>query len=181
MKEIRVHGRGGQGGRTCARIIGRAGFLAGYQIQDFAIYGAERRGAPVVSFCRIDKKQILLRGYVDNPDYIIVLDETLFEVSDVLHGLKGPIIINTTRDKSQIRKKYDIRERIYTIDATGISLDIAGKDVPNVAMTGTFLKASQLFKFKHLEDAIKIELEKLSPKILKLNIKCAKECYKKVG
>ena len=63
MHEIRVHGRGGQGVKTTARILGRAAFIQGMHIQDFAIYGAERRGAPVASFCRIGKEEILTRGY----------------------------------------------------------------------------------------------------------------------
>lgn len=180
MKEIRLHGRGGQGVRKAANIIGRAAFLAGYYVQDFAMYGAARREAPVVAFCRIDSEPILLRGYIDTPDYVIVLDESMFSAVNVLEGLKseGKLLINTRGKSSFYRKKYGCRN-VYTIDATGLSLSITGREIPNIALLGSFIRISGLFDMERLREAIKIEIG-LSDEALDLGMKAAMECYREV-
>ncbi len=180
MQEIRLHGRGGQGVRKAADVMGRAAFLAGYYVQDFAMYGAARREAPVAAFCRVDKDPILLRGYVDTPDYVIVLDEGMFSAVNVLEGLKsdGKLLINTPRKPIFFRKKYGF-EKVYTIDATGISLAITGREIPNIALLGSFVRISKLFDMQKLRDAVKIEME-LSGEALEISMQTAVKCYGEV-
>jgi 2-oxoacid:acceptor oxidoreductase gamma subunit (pyruvate/2-ketoisovalerate family) len=82
MIEVRFHGRGGQGAKIASRILAQSGFLAGLHAQDFALFGAERRGAPVVSCTRLSEQPIDRRGYVDEPDLVLVMDDALFFKSD---------------------------------------------------------------------------------------------------
>lgn len=135
MIEIRFHGRGGQGAVTAAEILAKAAFEDGKYCQAFPFFGAERKGAPVVAFSRISDKPIRRRYQVYNPDYVIVLDETLLDAVNVSSGLKegGHIIINT-------KNNVNVGENIetYTIDATGIALDILGVPIVNTAMLGAF-------------------------------------------
>lgn len=88
MIEIRFHGRGGQGAVTAAEILAKAAFEDGKYCQAFPFFGAERKGAPVMAFSRINDKPIRRRYQVYNPDHVLVLDETLLEAVDVLSGLK---------------------------------------------------------------------------------------------
>ena len=96
MYEIRFHGRGGQGGRMAAEAYALAAFLEGSYAVSFPFFGAERRGAPVRAFARISTEPILVRSQIYNPDYVLVLDESLLEVANVTEGLKkdGIIVIN---------------------------------------------------------------------------------------
>jgi pyruvate ferredoxin oxidoreductase gamma subunit len=146
--EIRIHGRGGQGVKTTAHILGRAAFLSGYETQDFAIYGAERRGAPVASFCRIDKTRILTRGYIFNPDAVIVLDSTI-DGDTVLGGVRknALVVVNSERPMSKFMGSV-------FVDATKIALDTIGRPIPNVAILGCFLKKTRLFPIEKLREAI---------------------------
>ena len=74
MIEIRIHGRGGQGGVTLAKLIATSRFLKGLSVQAFGLYAAERSGAPIQAFCRYSKKTITNRNLIYEPDHIIVLD-----------------------------------------------------------------------------------------------------------
>jgi pyruvate ferredoxin oxidoreductase gamma subunit len=174
--EIRIHGRGGQGVRTTAHILGRAAFLSGYETQDFAIYGAERSGAPVASFCRLDRTRILTRGYIFNPDAIIVLDPLISEEA-ILEGVKekGLILVNSKRP---LRK---FRAAVF-VDATEIALDALGKPIPNVAILGGFLKLTRLFPMEKLREAVRIELEEAGhPEVVKGNIAACERCWNEVS
>jgi pyruvate ferredoxin oxidoreductase gamma subunit len=175
MYEIRIHGRGGQGVRTTAHILGRAAFLSGYETQDFAIYGAERRGAPVASFCRIDKTRILTRGYVFNPDAVIVLDPTISREA-ILGGTRKDtlVIVNSERPMSKFMGSV-------FVDATRIALDTIGRPIPNVAILGCFLKIAKLFPIEKLKEAVKDELEEAGHKeAIKGNIKACERCWNEV-
>lgn len=171
MIEIRVHGRGGQGVKKSAMLIARAAFLEGYKTQDFALYGAERRGAPVTSFVRLDKKGINTRGYIFEPDYIIILDPTI-DHGVALKGRKKStkVLVNTP----------DHTKGECTLDATSITVDITGQGIPNVAMLGAFSKVSKLFSLEGLKKAVEIEFKHKHKEIIKKNIEAAKKCYKEV-
>lgn len=160
IREIRIHGRGGQGGVTAAELIARAAYKEGKWVQAFPYFGAERRGAPVKAFARISDDPILIRSQIYNPDYVIVLDESLLEVANVTEGLKkdGIIIINTRKKPSEI----DLAGyRVATVDATGIALEldllVAGLPVVNTAMVGAFAKATGEIKIESVIESIKEE------------------------
>lgn len=100
MIQIRFHGRGGHGVKTASRILGTAAFLHGYEAQDFQIYGAERRGAPVVAYTRIADHPILMRGPITEPDCVIIADETL-----LTNGPDGPLSGAALTEPSHSTKK----------------------------------------------------------------------------
>lgn len=144
MKEIRWHGRGGQGGFTAARLLGMAASLsAEYHVQAFPSFGPERRGAPVLAFTRIDTKPIHDHSKVYGCDYVVVLDESLLEAVDVFEGLKpgGAVLINSARGAEAFAGEG---RRVHTIDAMGIALAVLGQPVTSTPMFGAFVGATGL-------------------------------------
>jgi len=182
MYEIRLHGRGGQGVKLAAHILGKAAFLSGYRgVQSFAKYGAERRGAPVTSFVRMDKKEVLERGYISNPDFVICLDDTLdFDI--VKNGLKkdGIILINTNKYPGHFADKK-IKNKIFTIDATKIAMETLGVPIPNTAILGAFIKIFRKIPLDILKRAVENELEEEGKEpLIEKNKKVVEICYKEM-
>jgi 2-oxoacid:acceptor oxidoreductase gamma subunit (pyruvate/2-ketoisovalerate family) len=177
MYKIRIHGRGGQGAKKAAKIIGQAAFIMGKQVQDFALYGAERRGAPVMSFVRIDDKPILERGYIDDPDVVIVLDKTLLDLVDVAAGLNenGLLIVNS-EDGLEIKTPAVIKH----VDATSIALETIGSPVYNTTMLGAMAKLTHIISYDALDKAVEEELSKYPAKVIDANKAAVKKCYKVV-
>lgn len=165
MIEIKILGRGGQGGKKLSKMIAQAAFNEGKQVQSFALYGAERRGAPVFSFVRVDVKPIELRGYVTDPDFTVVLDDSLLEmVND-----DGVVIVNSN--------KYDFGGFITSIDATSIALETMGQPIFNTTMLGAFAKVTGLINIESATEAIQSEFAKLPQKIIDKNIKACVTAY----
>lgn len=140
MFEIRIHSRGGQGGVTAARLVALAAVRDGKYATAFPFYGAERRGAPVVSFVRIDEKPIKVYSQIHEPDMVVVLDASVMETIDVLNGLKsgGTILINSTHKTDFCGFKS------YIVDLTGIALKenlvVAGSPILNTPVLGALAK-----------------------------------------
>lgn len=174
MYKIRIHGRGGQGAKKAAKLIGLAAFRTGKQVQDFALYGAERRGAPVMSFVRINDEPILERGYVDDPDVVIVLDRTLLDLVRVADGLdeKGMLIVNSDRELD-----VDTPAGVKHIDATGIALETIGRPIFNTAMLGAFSKLTGIISLDSLFAAIDEEFSKFPETLIKANKDAVQKCY----
>ncbi|XRP97005.1 pyruvate ferredoxin oxidoreductase subunit gamma [Methanocaldococcus sp. 16A] len=170
MIEIRFHGRGGQGAVTAAQILAKAAFYDGKYCQAFPFFGVERRGAPVMAFTRIDDKKIRLRSQIYNPDYVVVQDATLLESVNVVEGLKenGAVVINTVKDD------LDLGFKTYTIDATGIALDVLGIPIVNTAMVGAFAGATKLVTLESVKKAI---LDTFKGKLGEKNAKAAEVAY----
>ncbi len=138
MKEIRIHGRGGQGSVTAAELMAIAAFEDGKFSQAFPMFGVERRGAPVMAFVRISEKPIRLRSQVFEPDYVIVQDSTRVEVANISAGAKpsGAILINTWKDPEVFH--LNTRATVKTVDATKIAMEIIGKPIVNTVLLGAF-------------------------------------------
>ena len=140
MIEIRIHGRGGQGGVTLAKLIATSRFLTGLSVQAFGLYAAERSGAPVQAFCRYADEPITNRNLIYEPDHIIVLDPTLIS-AQIAAGLKagGWILLNTTQTPEEFASEFS-HSRIATVDATSIARDsdLGTRSVPivNTALAG---------------------------------------------
>ena len=123
LREIRIHGRGGQGGVTAAQLIAEAAFREGKHVVAFPFFGAERRGAPVKAFARISDEPIYVRSQVYEPDVVLVLDPSLLGLVDVTEGLKedGIVVLNSPKRPQEI----DIGPyRVATVDATGIAIEL---------------------------------------------------------
>lgn len=143
--EIRWHGRGGQGAKTASLLLADAAFNTGKYIQGFPEYGPERMGAPITAYNRISTKPITIHSNIYEPDYVVVVDDTLLESVNVTSGLKntGAIIINTTKDSNYIKSKLNnYSGEIYTIDARKISMETLGKYFPNTPMLAAIVKIS---------------------------------------
>lgn len=147
MIEIRWHGRGGQGAKTAALLLAEVAFQIGKNAQGFPEYGPERMGAPITAYDRISDAPIRVHSNIYDPDYVVVVDESLIDSIDVTAGLKadGAIIVNTQRDKAeveaQIRQK-GFNGRVYTIDARHISIQTLGRYFPNSPMLAAIVKVS---------------------------------------
>lgn len=133
MLRLRFHGRGGQGAKVASRVLGTAAFLDGYNVQDFPLYGAEKRGAPITAFTRISRENIMERGVISEPDIVIVIDETLLSDPQAmpLSGLKkgGIVFVNSPLSPLETKEGYSIADHVITLDLTKIGLDMIGKPV----------------------------------------------------
>lgn len=180
LKEIRIHGRGGQGSVTAAQLLAHAAFIEGKHVQAFPYFGAERRGAPVKAFARISDEPILVHSQVYNPDYVIILSPELTQVIDVTEGLKkdGLVLMNTTKKPEEINLNG---WRTATVDATGIALElgllVAGFPVVNTAIVGAFAKTTGEVK---LESILKVIRETWSGSVGEKNVKATELAYERL-
>ncbi|MDR0355544.1 MAG: 2-oxoacid:acceptor oxidoreductase family protein [Deltaproteobacteria bacterium] len=142
MLEIRFHGRGGQGAVTSAELMAQTAIGMGKYAQAFPSFGPERRGAPVTAFLRISDKPIRIREKVYNPDVVVVLDPTVMSVTKVDQGLKadGLLLVNTAHSVDSLRKQFGFTQKIATIDAMSIALEILKVPITNTVMLGAFSK-----------------------------------------
>ena len=135
--EIRWHGRGGQGAKTAALLLADVAFKTGCCVQGFPEYGPERMGAPITAFNRISEDKIRVHSNIYDPDYVVVVDETLLHSVHVTDGLKedGAIIVNTAKTADEIRPLLRGYEgRVLTVDARHISEKTLGRNFPNTPM-----------------------------------------------
>ncbi len=180
MFQVRIHGRGGQGVVTGAEMMSIAAFLGGRHAQAFPSFGSERTGAPVVSFCRMDDKEIRLREPIMKPDAIIIQDPTLLHQVDVFGGLKkdGYILINSTRSFEEMGlgefAKGFRPERLLTVPASELARKHVGRAVPNVPLLGAFAALGGLISLDAVLRAID---QKFSGTIARGNQAAAKEAY----
>jgi len=140
MFEIRIHSRGGQGGVTAARLLAMAALHDGKYATACPFYGAERRGAPVVSFVRIDDHPIKVYSQIRDPDLVVVLDASVMDTVDVLCGLRkgGRVLINSAH------KKEFAGYTTFNVDLTGTALKeklvVAGSPILNTPVLGALAK-----------------------------------------
>lgn len=158
MIEIRWHGRGGQGAKTASLLLADAAFNTGKYIQGFPEYGPERMGAPITAYNRISDTPIRIHSNIYEPDYVVVVDDTLLESVDVTAGLKetGAIVINTTKDKDYLTKVLKgYKGKVYTIDARKVSMETLGKYFPNTPMLAAIVKVSGIMNEKDFIEDMK--------------------------
>ena len=143
--EIRWHGRGGQGAKTASLLLADAAFNTGKYIQGFPEYGPERMGAPITAYNRISNSPITIHSNIYEPDYVVVVDDTLLESVEVTAGLKedGAIIINTTKNYDYLKNVLNgYNGKVYTIEAREISMEALGKYFPNTPMLAAVVKVT---------------------------------------
>ena len=151
--EIRWHGRGGQGAKTASLLLADAAFNTGKYIQGFPEYGPERMGAPITAYNRISDEPITIHSNIYEPDYVVVVDETLLATVPVTAGLKkdGAIVINTTKGADELRSLLKGYEgAIYTIDARKVSEETLGRYFPNTPMLAAIVKVAGIMKDEEL-------------------------------
>lgn len=190
--EIRWHGRGGQGAKTASLLLADAAFNTGKYIQGFPEYGPERMGAPITAYNRISDKPITIHSNIYEPDYVVVVDDTLLQAVDVTAGLKesGAIVINTTKSADVLKEELKgYKGDIYTIDARKISIEALGRYFPNTPMLAAIVKVAGVMSddelledmkgsFKH-KFAKKPEVIDGNMKALELALKEVKKIWQK--
>ena len=184
--EIRWHGRGGQGAKTASLLLADTAFNTGKYIQGFPEYGPERMGAPITAYNRISTSPIRIHSNVYEPDYVVVVDDTLLESVDVTAGLKtsGALIINTTKDADYIKKVLpNYQGAIYTIDARRVSMETLGRYFPNTPMLAAIVKVSNIMgEAEFLEDMKSSFGHKFAkkPEVIEGNMKALEMALKEV-
>ena len=145
--EIRWHGRGGQGAKTASLLLADAAFNTGKFIQGFPEYGPERMGAPITAYNRISDEPITVHSNIYEPDYVVVVDDSLLTCVDVTSGLKetGAIVINSTKSAEELRSELKgYSGKIFKIDARKVSMETLGKYFPNTPMLAAIVKVSNI-------------------------------------
>ena len=185
--EIRWHGRGGQGAKTASLLLADAAFNTGKYIQGFPEYGPERMGAPITAYNRISNTPIRIHSNIYEPDYVVVVDDSLLEAVDVTAGLKpdGAIVINTTKTGKELKPLLNgYTGKVYTIDARKISLETLGKYFPNTPMLAAIVKVSGVIEEKDfladMEGSFKHKFAK-KPEVIDGNMKALEMTLKEVN
>lgn len=184
--EIRWHGRGGQGAKTASLLLADAAFNTGKYIQGFPEYGPERMGAPIVAYNRISNNPITIHSNIYEPNYVVVVDDSLLDCVNVTAGLKedGAIVINSTKDNEYLKEKLkDYNGSVYKIDARKISIEALGKYFPNTPMLAAIVKVSGIMTEEaFLEDMIGSFKHKFAkkPEVIDGNMKALKMALEQV-
>jgi len=184
LTEIRWHGRGGQGVKTAATMAAQVALEEGKYAQGFPEYGPERMGAPVAGYTRISDKIITIHCGVSQPDVVVVLDTTLIGQIDVAAGLgeNSVLILNTAEEPAKMREKLGIEGgRVFTVDATKISIEELGRSIPNTPMMGALVKVTELLSMKTLKkDVEKKFMKKFGEKIVQGNFNAMERAFREV-
>lgn len=180
MIQIRFHGRGGQGAVIASELLAAAAFREGRQVQSFPFFGVERRGAPVTAFTKVDDKPIRDKSEIYEPDFVIVLDQSLLKYANPTAGLKknGLILVNTSKSREELG--LDFEGRVATVDANAIAVKhkLGSKQAPivNSAVLGAFAKASGLIRLDSLIESI----HESAPSKKKENAEAARDAHEAV-
>ena len=184
--EIRWHGRGGQGAKTASLLLADAAFNTGKYIQGFPEYGPERMGAPITAYNRISDAPITIHSNIYEPDYVVVVDDTLLTSVPVTAGLKkdGAIVINTTKTPEKLRELLKGYEgAVYTIDARKVSEEALGKYFPNTPMLAAIVKVTGIMTDEELladmQNSFKHKFAK-KPEVIEGNMKALELALKEV-
>ncbi|MEW6025964.1 MAG: 2-oxoacid:acceptor oxidoreductase family protein [Planctomycetota bacterium] len=184
ITEIRWHARGGQGAMLAARTLARIAITEGKYAQGMPEFGPERMGAPMRAYNRISQENFSLYCSVVNPDVVVVLDDSLLDSVNVAEGLNkdGIVIVNTTKTPAELRGKLKMDgNKIYTVDATGISVAALGRSIPNTPIMGAIVKTTNVVSLDALLADIKHSFgEKFAARVVEGNLTAIKKGYEEV-
>ena len=181
--EVRWHGRGGQGVVTAGRLAAETALLQGYYVQSFPEFGPERAGAPVRAYTRISDKPIRIHYQVLSPDYVVILDPTLIGNLDLKAGLKDTtkIIVNASEDLYERVREFFNGYETYVVDATKISVETFGRNLPNTPMVAAFFRISEIVDKDSFEKTVLSWFEeRLGKELAEKNVKVAKRTWDEV-
>jgi pyruvate ferredoxin oxidoreductase gamma subunit len=184
MTEIRWHGRGGQGAKTAAGLVAQVAMEEGKFSQGFPEYGPERMGAPIRGFTRISDGPVKVHSPITTPDVVVVLDDTLLATVDVAEGLSkgGAVIVNTKKPPEDVSAQLSSKDvSVWTVDATQISIDELGRDIPNTPMIGALIKATGVVDMDGLKKSIEKKfMGKFGERVVKGNLKALDRAHGEV-
>ncbi|MGD9210571.1 MAG: 2-oxoacid:acceptor oxidoreductase family protein [Desulfobacteraceae bacterium] len=176
-KEIRFHGRGGQGAVMAAKMLASAAAEEGMCVASFPMYGFERRGMPVIAFTRLDNKPIREKTQIYTPDCLMVIDPSLLSLPTLFDGLKpdGVLILNSAKPIEE--RPSDNLKKAGVINATHVALCEIGRDIPNTCLIGALAATTGWIS---LDSVIKGLKDYLEGSILEKNIRNATRGYNEV-
>ena len=182
--EIRWHGRGGQGTVTGAKTLAKVVQCTGKHVVAFPEYGPERRGAPIRAFNRISDNEIRIHTPVHSPDVIIVVDPTLLSNAAVIEGMREDtvFIVNTELSAREIKEKLNLdNQQVVTVPADAISKEIFGREIPNSAVIGAFVRARNEIVSEEviLRETGRIFEEMLGPDLVDKNMEALRKGLEK--
>jgi len=185
MLQIRWHSRAGQGAVTGAKALADVMSRTGKYVQAYSVYGAEKRGAPMTAYDKIDDKPILDHSKWMSPDYVLVIDPSLVFQEDIVENTKEDTIFIVTshmqKDELVNVAKHLQGKKLYVIDAIKISQEEIGRAIPNTPMLGAFVKVSEIINFDEFLTSIEDILSKFPKKIIEGNLKAIKRAYEEVN
>ena len=161
-----------------AQALASAAHVEGGYATAFPFFGAERRGAPVLAFTRIDNKRIYRKTQVYEPDFVVVLDEGLLETVNVVEGLKdgGVVVVNSMRKPEEVDVGVDAK--LATVDATSVALEVLKRPATNSSILGALAKATRIVKIESIEQGImQVFGDRLGAKSGEMNAKAARTAY----
>lgn len=186
MIEIRWHGRGGQGAKTACLLLADAAFASGKHVQGFPEYGPERMGAPITAYNRISDTPCTIHSNIYQPDFVVVVDDSLLSTVAVTAGLnpEGAIVINSALSPEQIRPRLgDYTGKVYTIDARKISEEHLGGYFPNTPMLAAIVKVSRVLEEERfiadMEASFRHKFA-TKPQVIEGNMNCLIQSMKEV-
>lgn len=183
VRHIRLHGRGGEGVKLAGRIVSRAAFLNGLVVQDSPVYGAERRGAPVVAFVRVSRGPILERGYIGSPDVVVAVDDSLIGAADaaVLDGLgaAGLLLVNSVHSGAELSERHRVTGRTIACDLSSIALAVLGRHLLSATVAAFTVRVLGLCDWDRLAQAVSVELAAagLDRELVRRNLEAARRAY----
>ena len=183
MTEIRWHARGGQGAKTAATLVAGVALEEGKFSQGFPDYGPEREGAPIRGYTRISDEPVRVHSAVYTPDIVVVLDASLLEAIDVTEGLKddGIILVNSADDPADLRKKFGRDSgKVYTVNATQISIDEIGRNIPNTPMMGALMKVMPILKLDTILADVEKKFKSKGDQIVQGNFRAIRRAFEEV-
>lgn len=159
MIEIRFHGRAGQGIVSAAELLAAAAAMEGKFSQSMPVFGSEKRGPPVASFCRIDSKPLRMREEIRHPDIVVVAEPSVMEEIKVEGGLKSDGLLIVNSSKKPVELKLAAKNAV-TFNGTGLAMQYLGKPITNTVMLGALLKLTDIVKLESIEKAIDQKFDK---------------------
>lgn len=174
MKEIRLHGRGGQGAVIAAQILTRAFYAEGKYASSFPMFGFERRGAPVAAFTRVDDKPIREKSQIYTPDCLLVLAPSLEGLPMLFDGLKreGILVMNSVKLPEKIL--HGNLRIVGAVNATAIAQEEIGMPATNTCMLGAFAKTTGWVKLASVLAAFE---DYFKGKLLERNVRSAERGF----
>ncbi len=159
LYEIRIHGRGGQGAVSAGRLLGEAASGAGFYVQSFPEFGAERSGAPVTAYARLADEPIETRSPVNRPDFILIIDPYLAVNAKSVMGLKeeGMVISNSDLSPENVRNYLGVKtaQKVASVNATKIAVEAIGRNNPNTPILGAWAAVSRVIPVSLIIEAVK--------------------------
>ena len=178
MKEIRWHGRGGQGAKTASQLLADINLQEGKFVQSFPEYGPERSGAPIRAYNRVSDEKIRVHSGVDEPEVVAVVDPTLLQAANPTEGLSedGVLLVNTAKSSDEVKDETGFAGTVLTMDATQIA-DDTGSGYANIPMLGALVSVLGTDYEVAAKEVKKVLSKKLPEEIVEMNLQAFKVGY----